>query len=64
MTRPTRPLPALAALALLTLLAACGADGEPLTPSMNATVGVSGSGVSVGGGVGLHKGPVSLLLGF
>lgn len=44
-------------------LAACGADGEPVQPTLNANVGVSSSGAYVGGGVGLHKGPVSVFLG-
>ena len=52
------------ALLALTALAACGADGEPIQPSLNANVGVSGSGVHVGGGVGLSKGPFGLSLGF
>ncbi len=45
-------------------LAACGADGEPVQPTLNAGVNVSSSGVHVGGGLGLHKGPFSLNLGF
>lgn len=48
-------------------LAACGADGEPqppVQPTVSAGVGVSSSGVNVGGAVGLHRGPVSLYLGF
>ncbi|WP_264210968.1 hypothetical protein [Leisingera thetidis] len=52
------------ALLGLALLAACGADGEPVQPTLNAGVGVGGSGVHVGGAVGLHKGPVSVFLGF
>ena len=45
-------------------LAACGVDGEPVQPTLNAGVGVSNSGVHVGGAVGLHKGPLSIFLGF
>lgn len=45
-------------------LAACGVDGEPVQPSLNAGVGISNSGVHAGGSVGLHKGPLSLYLGF
>ncbi len=46
-------------------LAGCGADGEPVQPSLNAHVGLSsGGGVHVGGGVGLHQGPFSLYMGF
>lgn len=46
------------------VLVGCGADGEPIQPSMNANIGVSGSGVNSYGAVGLHQGPVSLYLGF
>lgn len=55
------------ALIALTALAACGADGDPVPPvqpTLSAGVGVSSSGVNVGGAVGLHRGPVSLYLGF
>ncbi|MCI5096306.1 MAG: hypothetical protein MRY77_08340 [Rhodobacteraceae bacterium] len=51
-------------LVLAALLSACGADGEPIQPSMNANIGISNSGVHVGGGVGLSQGPFSLNLGF
>lgn len=44
-------------------LAACGADGEPVQPTLNANIGVSGSGAHVNGAVGLHKGPISVFLG-
>ncbi len=52
-------------LAILTtgFLSACGADGEPEQPTMNAGVVLSGNGGSYGG-VGLHQGPISLYLGF
>ncbi|UWQ25557.1 hypothetical protein K3553_03560 [Leisingera aquaemixtae] len=52
------------ALIGLAVLAACGVDGEPVQPTLNAGVGVGGGGVHVGGAVGLHKGPVSVYLGF
>ncbi len=55
------------ALIALSTLLACGADGEPVPPvesTVSAGVGVSSSGVNVGGAVGLHRGPVSLYLGF
>ncbi|WP_424980418.1 hypothetical protein [Leisingera sp. S232] len=52
------------ALLGLAVLAACGADGEPVQPTLNAGVGVGSGGVHVGGAVGLHKGPVSVFLGF
>lgn len=55
---------AIAASVILTVLAGCGADGEPVQPSATAGVSVSTSGVHVGGGVGLHKGPLSIMLGF
>jgi hypothetical protein len=47
------------------VLAGCGADGEPVQPSLNAGVGISSNGnVHARGGVGLHQGPVSLFFGF
>ncbi|SDC67659.1 hypothetical protein [Ruegeria marina] len=46
------------------LLSGCGADGEPVQPTVAANVGVSGSGTHVSGGVGLGKGPFNLWLGF
>ncbi|MGR3760463.1 hypothetical protein ACUXV3_10090 [Roseobacteraceae bacterium NS-SX3] len=52
------------ALIGMAALAACGADGEPVRPTLNAGVGVGGGDVHVGGAVGLHKGPVSVFLGF
>jgi hypothetical protein len=54
----------LAFIALGTL-AGCGADGEPIQPSMNAAVGISADGsVNVRGGVGVYQGPISLFIGF
>ncbi|WP_370570636.1 hypothetical protein [Phaeobacter sp. SYSU ZJ3003] len=47
-----------------TTLTACGVDGEPVRPTLNAGVGVSTSGVHAGGSVGVQQGPFSLLLGF
>lgn len=55
------------AMLALAAITACGADGEPqppVEPTLSAGVGVSSSGVNVGGAVGLHRGPVSLYLGF
>ncbi len=53
------------ALVALGTLAGCGADGEPIQPSLNAGVGVSSNGnVKVRGGVGLHQGPLSVFFGF
>lgn len=54
----------LAFLALASLVA-CGVDGEPIQPTMNAGIGISANGsVHTNGGIGLHQGPVSLFLGF
>ena len=53
-------------LAVLSLiaLAACGADGDPVTPTMNTNIGISShSGVSVGTSVGVKKGPASVGVG-
>ena len=44
-------------------LAACGVDGEPVRPSLNAGLGISSSGVHLGGTVGVNKGPVTVSLG-
>lgn len=49
---------------LLAVVAGCGADGEPVQPTLNAGLSISEGGVHAGGGVGLHQGPVSLFLGF
>ncbi|WP_438826195.1 argininosuccinate lyase [Ruegeria atlantica] len=45
------------------VLAGCGADGEPVQPSMSANVGVGSSGTYVGGGVGLRRGGLGVYLG-
>ncbi|MEO0370161.1 MAG: hypothetical protein AAF231_01770 [Pseudomonadota bacterium] len=47
----------------VTLLAACGADGDPVTPTMNTNIGIGSNGVSVGTSVGMKKGPVSVGVG-
>lgn len=44
----------------LMALAACGADGEPVQPTMNAGVSLGTSGVGTHVGLGLRKGPLSL----
>ncbi len=59
-----RPARILAALALGATLAGCGADGEPVQPTLNATVGIGSGGVHTYGGVGLNKGPLNVYLGF
>lgn len=48
---------------LSAVLSACGVDGEPLRPSLNANLGVSTNGVHAGGSVGVSKGPLSVSLG-
>lgn len=48
----------------LGFLSACGADGEPVQPTLNAGISVGSGGVHVGGGVGVYTGPISILLGF
>ena len=53
---------ALVGLAVL-ILAGCGVDGEPITPSTNATVSVGSSGTHVGVGTTLSKGNTSITLG-
>lgn len=54
---------ALAALALICALAACGADGEPQTPTRDATITLSDSGVSARARVGVRQGPLQVTLG-
>ncbi|MFC4671117.1 argininosuccinate lyase [Seohaeicola nanhaiensis] len=49
---------------LLILLAGCGADGEPVQPTMAARVGIGSSGAHAGGAVGLNTGRVGLTVGF
>ncbi|WP_416883852.1 hypothetical protein [Marivita sp.] len=44
----------------LTLLAACGADGPPITPSINTTVSVGSEGVRTSTGVSVRSGPVTV----
>ncbi len=53
----------LTVLGLALTLAACGVDGEPVRPSLNAGLGISSSGVHLGGTVGVNKGPVTVSLG-
>jgi len=53
----------LAVLPVMALLAACGADGEPVRPSLNTTIGVGGSGVHSHTRVGARKGNVSVQVG-
>ncbi len=44
-------------------LASCGADGEPIQPTMSANVGVGSSGTYGGVGVGLRRGGLGVYLG-
>lgn len=47
-------------LAGLVFLAACGADGPPITPSINTTVSVGSDGVRTSTGVTVRTGLVSV----
>ena len=44
--------------ALLGLLTACGVDGEPVRPTLNGGVTISGNGIYPSASIGLNKGPV------
>lgn len=50
-------------IAAFAVLAACGADGEPTRPTMNAGVSVTPSGVTPSVSVGTNVGPVWLNVG-
>lgn len=47
----------------LTLLAACGVEGAPVRPSLDAGVSVTRGGIYPSASVGVNKGPVSLRVG-
>ncbi|MDP4992692.1 MAG: hypothetical protein NWQ37_16020 [Marivita lacus] len=47
-------------IAGLALLAACGADGPPITPSLNTTLSVGSDGLHSSTGVSVRSGPVTL----
>jgi len=53
----------LAILPVIGLLAGCGADGEPVRPTLNTTVGVGSNGVHTHTRVGARKGNVSVSVG-
>ncbi|WP_299403394.1 hypothetical protein [uncultured Roseobacter sp.] len=53
----------LAPLMICGLLAACGADGEPVTPSVNGGVTINQNGIYPRASVGVGKGPLSIWLG-
>ncbi|NNK15522.1 MAG: hypothetical protein HKP51_01305 [Sulfitobacter sp.] len=44
-------------------VAACGADGEPVTPTRDATITLSDNGMSAHTRVGVSKGPLTVMLG-
>lgn len=48
---------------LVLVLAACGADGEPVTPTRDATITLSDHGMSGAARVGVSQGPVTVTLG-
>ena len=52
-----------AMLVLLGALCACGVDGEPVRPSVGASVGIGQGGVYSNVGVGVSQGPFSIFLG-
>ena len=47
----------------LTALAACGADGEPVTPTASTTITGGSDGIQVAQNLRLNKGPVTVTLG-
>jgi hypothetical protein len=49
--------------AALSLLSACGIDGEPVQPSVNAGVAITPNGVYPAASVGISQGPLSIFLG-
>ena len=51
------------ALLCLAVLTACGADGEPVQPTMNTGIGITPDGVKVRTGVGVKAGLVNLGVG-
>lgn len=44
-------------------LAACGVDGEPVRPNVNAGVNINKNGIYPSASVGVAKGPLSIGLG-
>jgi hypothetical protein len=50
------------AIAFVSLLglAACGADGEPITPTLNAGINIGSGGVSPNINLGARKGPIAV----
>ena len=54
---------AVLAMIVLATLTACGADGEPVRPSVNAGVSITPSGVYPSASVGTRVGPVNVSIG-
>lgn len=51
----------LAALSLLALsLAACGADGEPIRPTVTQSISLGSDGISTSTGIRVKRGPFSM----
>lgn len=53
----------IAVMCLLGILAACGADGEPVRPTVSGAVTIGNGGVYPSVGVGVNRGPFSVFLG-
>ena len=53
----------LAILPAMALLAACGADGEPVRPTLNTTVGIGENGLHTHTSLGARKGNLSVQVG-
>ncbi|WP_435311363.1 hypothetical protein [Primorskyibacter sedentarius] len=51
-----------AVLALITL-AGCGADGDPIRPTLNTTISAGSGGVHTSTSVGVKSGPVAVSVG-
>lgn len=47
-------------IAIFGFFAGCGADGEPVTPTVNSSVTLGTNGVGVSTSVGVKKGPFTL----
>ena len=50
-------------LLVLVALAACGADGEPIRPTVSTSISVGTNGVNAGASVSASTGPVSVSVG-
>jgi hypothetical protein len=50
-------------LLVLVALAACGADGEPIRPTVSTSISVGTNGVNAGTSVSASSGPVSVSVG-